>query len=456
MDLAQRTTRRLLVTVGAIVLVTLAGLVLLWPSAAELPDVPPPPDELVDGTILRVELYEGEADPIAGLSGASARVDVELRSGPDAGETVTIDTPTDGYPTFRPGDEVKLSSSELAPGEREFYIVDFRRTPALGLLALLFVGLVLAVGRWHGARSLLGLGLSLLVVTRFIVPGILAGTSPALVALVGSLAVMLLTLYLAHGVNEMTTVAVVGTAAALAVTIAFGLVFIERAKLTGFSSEEANLARFAVEGLDLQGLVLAGLIIAALGVLDDVTVSQASTVFAIHEADPRQSFRQLFGRAMKVGRDHIASTVNTLFLAYAGASLALLVVFSTGGLGVGEIVNSEILAEEIVKTLVGSLGLVSAVPFTTALAATLAVRRPLGAPPLRGGHDHHHGPTAGAVAGGGAVGARADEVLSDDERAHRSWVNYLREGTREGGDVPPAPSAGVEEPPEDSSRDPDR
>ena len=442
MDLAQRTSRRLLAVVAAIVVVTVAGMAFLWPSAADLPAVPEAPDELIDGTLRSVELYQGEPDDIAGLSGEAARIEVEITSGPEAGETVTIDTPTDGYPTFSAGDRVKLSSSELAPGQREFYIVDFQRTPALALLAALFIGLVLAVGRWHGARSLLGLGLSLLVVTRFIVPGILSGQSPALIALFGALAVMLVTLYLAHGVNEMTTVAVIGTAAALTVTIGFGMLFIERAKLTGFSSEEANLARFAVEGLDLKGLVLAGLIIAALGVLDDVTVTQASTVFAIHDADRRQGFGQLFGRAMKVGRDHIASTVNTLFLAYAGASLALLVVFSTGGLAVGEVVNAEILAEEIVKTLVGSLGLVSAVPFTTALAATVAVRRPLGAPPIGGTHVHSHGPVGPAPTTPGSAGTAAtapdDEDISDEERAHRSWINYLREGSQ-GGDVPPGP-----------------
>jgi hypothetical protein len=196
-----------------------------------------------------------------------------------------------------------------------------------------------------------------------------------------------------------------------------------------------------VAGLDLKGLILAGLTIAALGVLDDVTVSQASTVFALHDTDRRLTWRQLVGRAMVVGRDHIASTVNTLFLAYAGASLALLVVFSTGGLPVGEVVNSEIMAGEIIKTVVGSLGIITAVPFTTALAATLAVRRPFDAPPVRGAHLHDHEPPAGAAATTVATVDDADweddETLSESERAHRAWVRYLRsEGTD--GDEPPA------------------
>jgi uncharacterized membrane protein len=176
--------------------------------------------------------------------------------------------------------------------------------------------------------------------------------------------------------------------------VLLGMLFIEQGKVTGFASEEAALARFAVEGLDLQGLVLAGLIIAALGVLDDVTVSQASTVFAIHDADRTQSWRLLFTRGMKVGRDHMVSVVNTLILVYAGASLALLVLFSTGGLPMMEIVNSEIVAEEIIKTLVGSLGLISAVPLTTGLAAIVATHRAPDAPPVANLHAHGELPPA--------------------------------------------------------------
>jgi uncharacterized membrane protein len=434
MDLARRTHRRLLMAVGVIVVLTLAGMVALWPSADELPPVDDRDTQTFDGTIAAIEYYQGESNEYVGGDGSAALIDIELTSGPDAGQVVQIDTPLEGYPDFAVGDEVKLTSSEV-DGELAYFIVDFERTSALVWLLALFIAAVLAVGRWHGLRSLIGLALSLVVVTKFIVPGILAGQSPFAVALVGSLAVMLVSLYLAHGVNEMTTTAVVGTATALGITIGLALVFIDAGQLTGYSSEEANLVRFSVEGLDLKGLVLAGLIIAALGVLDDVTVSQASTVFALHEADRTQPWRTLFGRAMTVGRDHIASTVNTLFLAYAGASLALLMVFSTGGLPVAEIVNAEVFAEEVIKTVVGSLAIVAAVPLTTALAATLAVRRPLDAPPIRGHVHAHGGADAMAMAtdvtahphGEPAVEAAADDDLSDEERAYRSWVNYLRD-----------------------------
>ncbi len=443
-DLADRTHRRLLVAVGLIIAVTLAGMAALWPSADALPEVPEQRDALIDGTVRSVESFMGEPDPFTGSDGESVRVEVEIVSGPDAGEVITIETAVEGYPDFDAADEVKLATSDI-DGVREYFIVDFERKTALGWLLALFVGAVLLVSRWHGLRSLIGLVLSLFVVVKFIVPGILAGESPFLVALVGAVAVMLVSLYLSHGVNALTTSAVVGTSIALAVTIGLGALFIDLGELTGFSSEEANMARFAVQGLDLQGLILAGLTIGALGVLDDVTVSQASTVFALHDTDRRLRWPQLFGRAMTVGRDHIASTVNTLFLAYAGASLALLVVFSTNGLPVLETVNSEILAEEIIKTMVGSLGIIAAVPLTTALAATLAVRRPLDAPPMRGAHVHDHGPHHPATDGHAPAPAEGEEPapaedpeweddpdLSEEERAHRAWVRYLREQDGDG------------------------
>jgi uncharacterized membrane protein len=381
--------RVLLAVVGLLLVGTSIGLVVLWPSLDQLPAETEPLEDLVTAEVREVTALPPEPDPILGGTGELADITVELLDGDEAGRLVTLPgIPLEGYPEFAPGDRIELEPTQVPDGEVEFYIRDFQRLPALAWLGALFVLAVLAVGRWHGLRSLLGLGVSLFLVVRFVVPSILAGNNPSVVALVGALAVMIVTLYLAHGVNEMTTAAIVGTAGALLLTVGLGLAFIERAKITGFASDQARFARFAVEGLDLQGLVLAGLIIAALGVLDDVTVSQASTVFALHDTDRTLSWSALFARAMTVGRDHIASVVNTLFLAYAGASLVLLVLFSTGGLPVTEILNSEVIAEELVKILVGSLGLIAAVPFTTALAANLAIRRPPDARARGGGHTH--------------------------------------------------------------------
>ncbi|MTV24253.1 YibE/F family protein [Nitriliruptoraceae bacterium ZYF776] len=419
-----RTHRQLLVVVAVLVACTVAGLVALWPGSGDVPDLGDRGTSTVAAEVTSVELTGGEPDPVTGSPGDTGRIGLRILEGDEAGAEAVVELFLDGYPDFEVGDRVAVApATQPGDGPTEWFITDFQRLPTLLWLVGLFVAAVLVIGRWHGLRSLLGLALSLLIVVRFVVPAILAGSNPPLVALVGALAVMVVTLYLAHGVNEMTTAAIVGTAGALALTVGLALVFIDRAKITGFSSEDAVLARFAVDGLDLQGLVLAGLIIAALGVLDDVTVSQASTVFALHDTDRTLSVPALFARAMRVGRDHIASVVNTLFLAYAGASLALLVLFSTGGQGVAEILNYEILATEIVKTVVGSLGLIAAVPLTTALAALVAVRRPADAPSLGGGHAHGH------------AAVTVDPQAADDASPgapDRSWARYLRDEVRGG------------------------
>lgn len=369
--------RGLLGVVVAAAALAVLGLVLLWPGdlGVDVPDQEP----LVAGRVLAVEVVEaaGPVDDLSPLDGAGLiMLDVEVLEGEAAGTVLGLDLPAEGYAEFRVGDVVELLPSEVPGQGRTWFVTDFRRLGALGWLTLAFVAAVVLVGRWRGVRSLIGLAASLWVVVGFMLPAILAGSSPPLVALVGGTAILLTTLYLSHGLNRMTTAAAVGTLVALALTVAIALVTIDGARITGLPDEDAVFARFALGELDLRGLVLAGLIVAALGVLDDVTVSQASTVFTLHEADPGQRFGQLFARGMRVGRDHIASVVNTLFLAYAGASLGLLVLFSTTGVPVREIVNSELVATELVKTMVGSLGLVAAVPLTTAIAAVTVARGP--------------------------------------------------------------------------------
>ncbi len=463
------THRRLLTVVALIAVGAVIGLVALWPRGPVLPeDQAAPLEALVEGEIHSVTLVDGTPDELAGISGELAQLEVDLLEGPDAGERIDLEVNTDGFPSFAVGDRVLLDRTTDADGELGYFITDFQRLPTLSWLLALFVVTVLAVSGWHGFRSLLGLGLSLAIVVRFVVPAIIAGTSPPLVALVGAMAIMLVTLYLTHGVNEMTTSAIVGTGGALVLTVLLGTFFVGRSKITGFASDDAVFARFAVEGLDLQGLVLAGLIIAALGVLDDVTISQASTVFALHDTDRGLSFAELFTRAMKVGRDHIASVVNTLFLAYTGASIALLLLFYTGGVPVLEIINSEVLAEEIIKTVVGSLGLIAAVPLTTALAASVAIGRAPNAPALGGAHAHH-GPAAGGPRPPGGTAADGtprppgprgvtdhedgDAELDDEARAARAWQRYLEAsgpGTDDGRGGDAAEGApGEPDPPDD-------
>lgn len=363
----KRQVQPLVVAVGVVIAAAIVGLVVLWPPAS--PDLPEA-EELMPATVIDVQPLGSDED--VGLGARAVVVSLEVTGGEQAGREATVETVLEGGREIHPGDGVMV----VALGEtRELYITELQRGPALWTLALLFAGVVLLIGRWQGLRSLVGLALSLLLITRFIVPGILAGQPPALVALVGAAAIMIVTLYLAHGVNTRTSTAVVGTTVALVVTIGLAVVFIDWASITGFSTDDARFAQVVVADLDIAGLVLGGLIIAALGVLDDVTVAQTATVWALHDTDPKLTSTALFRTAMSVGRDHIASTVNTLFLAYAGASLTLLVLFSTSGRRAADIINSEIVATEVVKTMVGSLGLISAVPITTWLAATLVVRR---------------------------------------------------------------------------------
>ena len=377
---------RLLVAIVVLAgVLSLAGIALLWPGGFSTVAGEQAP--LVGARVLDVEVIE-QAGPGAGLSPLDASglilLEVEIIEGESAGTVLVLDLPAEGYPEFRIGDVVELIASDIPGQGTTWFVTDVRRLGALGWLALVFVGGVLMVGRWRGLRALVGLAISLWVVVGFMLPAILSGSSPPLVALVGGTTILLVTLYLSHGLNRMTTAAAVGTLGALVTTVVIALVAIDGTRITGFASEDAVFARFAIGELDLRGLVLAGLIVAALGVLDDVTVSQASTVFTVHEADPSQSFAQLVARGMRVGRDHIASVVNTLFLAYAGASLGLLVLFTTSGLPVRELLNTELVAVELVKTMVGSLGLLAAVPLTTVIAAASVA----GTEPS--GHHGHH------------------------------------------------------------------
>jgi uncharacterized membrane protein len=236
---------------------------------------------------------------------------------------------------------------------------------------------------------------------------------------------MAVTLYLTHGFRPKTTAAVVGTLGALGVTVALSWLFIQFASLTGLASEEARLANVQVGGLSLRGLLLAGIIIGALGVLDDVTMAQSSAVFEFRAADPLAGGSQLYSRAMTVGRDHVAATINTLFLAYAGASLPLLILFSSSPDPLNVIASSEVVAIEIVRTLVGSIGLMVSVPLTTILAAWLARPSEHGAAPRAEPTDAHLPPQRVRVPGEDAF-ADAKPFSAGDE-AESDWERRLRD-----------------------------
>jgi uncharacterized membrane protein len=365
----------MLLAVGVIALTVLASAVVLWPrgqlarpAAAGQAD----PTQLVSATLTKVSrLPCEEAEP--GVPG-SVCIKVTVRLAGDRQVTFDTTDPTGGM--FRAGQKVRLAVVEQ-PGQPSSYIIqDLERGRPLLVLAALFVGAVVAFGRWQGVRSLIGLGLSFLVIISFVIPAILRGHSPVAVAVTGAMAIMLISLYLSHGVGPKTTAAVVATALALGLTAALSIAFVAAASLTGLASEEAQFANFAVGGLSLRGLLLAGIIIGGLGVLDDVTMSQASLVAELHQANPTAGMAALVAGALRVGRDHIAATVNTLFLAYAGAALPLLILFVTGQDSLGTVATTEVVAVEVVRALCGSVGLIAAVPLTTVLAALVATEAP--------------------------------------------------------------------------------
>ena len=376
-EAAPRLQRLLVYAVAPFVVLTVAGLVVLWPAAdvAGLRQGAGANTETYDATVteVRATSCEGVAPEEAGLECSEATV--RLDEGPDEGEERTFVTAErDATRRLESGDAILVGRSPGAPQELEYFFADYRRGVPLIVLGLVFAAVVVALSRWRGLAALAGLAVSLLVLVRFVLPAILEGSSPLLVTVVGASAIMLATLYLAHGFTVRTTTAILGTLASLLVTGVLAYVFVEVSRFTGLASEEALLLQVNAQQVNLQGLLLGGIIIGALGVLDDVTVTQASAVWELHVANPRYRFGELYASALRIGRDHIASTVNTLVLAYAGSALPLLVLFTFSDRPVGEALTGEVIAEEIVRTLVGSIGLVTSVPITTALASLLCVR----------------------------------------------------------------------------------
>jgi uncharacterized membrane protein len=319
---------------------------------------------------------------------------VAIGSGPDKGKTVPITLgPLATAPHIGSGTHVRVSRVPqprgAATGAERYSFVDIDRHAPLAWLAVLFGVLAVALARWRGALAVAGVGLSLLLVTKFLVPAILAGSSPGLVSLVGALAVMFITLVMTNGVGVQSLAAALGIGASLLLATLLGSLAVHVAHLNGYTSDLAIVLSQSGIKLSLQGIVLAGIVIGALGVLTDMAVSQASAVMALRRANPLQSVRQLYAGAFTVGRDHLSATIHTLVLAYTGASLPLLLVLQNSGVNLGDALNTQDVAEPIIATLVGAIGLIAAVPLTTGLAAMLATRVPAAALPADS-HGHHH------------------------------------------------------------------
>ncbi|MCX6058476.1 MAG: YibE/F family protein [Chloroflexi bacterium] len=273
------------------------------------------------------------------------------------------------------GDKVVVSISKTPENVINAYFVDFVRTTPILWLTGIFAAAIILISRWKGVRALLSTVFSLYIIIGYIIPHILVGEDPLRVSIIGSIILLGVTLYLTYGWTLKTHAAVISMVIVLLLTGALSALFVVFTKLNGTGDENVMFLMQLMETpINLRGLLLGGMIIGALGVLDDLVTTQAAAVFELHHANPNFRFRDLYNSAMRIGQDHVAATVNTLVLAYAGASLPMLLMFSLAKGDYAYLVNFSFIAEEIVRTLVGSLGLIAAVPLTTAIAIFFATR----------------------------------------------------------------------------------
>jgi uncharacterized membrane protein len=343
---------------------TVLALVALWPGGG--PSFADP--LLLSGDPVTAEVTS--ADTVGCSYDAAAEcklINFEMTNGPYNGEAGSMEHGTTS--SIERGDTIKVDVFTTESSELQFSFYDFERSGPMTWLLVLFIGAVLLLGRGRGLGALAGLVFSLGVIVLFTLPALLQGSDAVWVALTTASLIAFAALFLAHGFELATTIALLSTFASLIITALLASLFVGATKLTGFTDESSFLLTGLTESIDPRGILLAGIVIGALGVLDDVTVTQVSAVWELKRVQPDLTTRALVGPAMRIGRDHISSTVNTLFLAYAGATLPLLLLFTQAQQGVGNVVTREVVATEVIRALVGSIGLVASVPISTWLAA---------------------------------------------------------------------------------------
>jgi uncharacterized membrane protein len=382
----ERTTggwaRVLAVPVVVLALATVIGLIALWPAGQTHHG----PSQAFGGKTLGAKVTAVRDIRCPGPVAQRCRqlqIKVGARSAP-----LTLG-PSKLAPHIENGDAIRVQSVSAPAGAKHvqpYAFAGLDRRGTLLWLVLGFAALVVVMTRWRGVLALAGFALSLLLVTRFIVPAIAEGSSPVLVALVGSFAVMFITVGLTYGVSPQSAAAILGIAGSLLFAVVLGTIAVHAARLDGQSSEYSTVLSQANTKISLQGIVLGGLVIAALGVLADMAVTQASAVMALRRANPQMHPRALFASSFGVGRDHLVATTHTLVLVYVGATLPLLLVLHSVGVNFTDALNAQDVAEPVVATLVGAMALLISVPLTTALATLLVSRVPAEALP-----DAHHG-----------------------------------------------------------------
>lgn len=325
-------------------------------------------------------------------------LEVEITKGSLMGQTIAVQNGSDDPNTiltqveaYQVGDKVRISRDQDFEGNDVFEIAGYIKRDSLLALGLLFVGSVVLVGRVWGILSIVSMGFSFWVIFQFILPQIMNGSNPVLVVILASLVIVPVTFYISHGFNKKTHLAVISTFIALMITGFLATWFVSLTHLTGFASDEAGFLQVQRQGtINIRSLMLAGIIVGTLGVLDDVTVGQVSTVRQLKKANPKMKIKDLYQHGMTVGQDHISSMVNTLVLVYAGSSLPLLLLFMDGSRSFTEAMDYELIAEEIVRTLVGSIGLVLIAPIATYLAAVAYASEKISLNESDDEPDHHH------------------------------------------------------------------
>lgn len=375
--------RSIWTVVVACAVVTVAAVAILWPRGPDTAATDPLllDTEPVGATVISAELVACEF----GADDSCTQVEFELTDGLGAGLRGTLDPmSTDAGPVPSVGDDILLVAFESDTGSTIYTFYDYQRGGSMLWLMALFAAAVLALGRWRGLGAIAGLAFSLVVIVEFTLPAILDGTSAFPVALATAALIAFAALFLAHGITIATAVSLLSTFASLVVTAILASLFVGFTHLTGLAAESSTLLGGLADGIDPRGILLAGIVIGALGVLDDVTVTQVTAVWELKRVRPELSRGALVRPALRIGRDHISSTVNTLFLAYAGAALPLLLLFAEARQGVGDVVTRELVATEVVRALVGSIGLVAAVPISTWLAAAVVSPEPPGGLELDG------------------------------------------------------------------------
>ncbi len=374
------TLRIVLAGVVLAAIATVVSVVMLWPAGEGQEDAITKAEEIGFTSARLSATVEQVADRQCSYatpeSPQSCRsMTLTVNEGPDEGNLITLPEMNlefnSAVPDVQPGDRVIVGYEES--NDFYFYADRDRRAPLIWLAGL-FAMVVVALGRFRGVLALVAMAATLVMLVAFVAPSALDGNDPLLVSVVAASAIAFISLYLTHGFTPTTTVALAGTLMALALTLGLSWLFFHIGKFTGLATEEALVLPLIAENLDVSSLLLGGAVIGALGALDDVTVTQVATVAELRHRSPLLPTTELVASGIRVGRDHIASTVNTLLLAYAGASMPLILLFAVSDQPLDMVANSELIAVEIVRTLAGSVGLVAAVPITTALAA--AVLRP--------------------------------------------------------------------------------